>query len=188
MKRKGWWQQLQSGEYPKTKLKYADSNWAIFRSPIPKPSSNTSFPLNIQLRGLPKEKIQSKISQPDNIEEPQFTIAKIQKILKEVYDAKELHELLSFYLNKLREIYKTNNSVFSYKDIVFLKDIKNINNQLILFLKIREELVRLPIIENPGNIYFELLSLLDFLKKTAVRRRVEREIQKFLKKYPNRFY
>jgi len=115
MKRKGWWQQLQSGEFPKTKLKYGDSNWVNFRPPIPKPSPNTSSPINTQLCGLTNANNQIKPSLPVDRNEPQITIDKIQNILKEVYDAKDLHELLSSHLNNLRKIYKTNKSLFQIR-------------------------------------------------------------------------
>lgn len=193
MTRKGWWQQLQSGEYTKTKLSYGNSDWVNFRTPTPrtpvktstKASPKTSPFFYTQSPGLAYKNNQLKPLLPGATKEPQITISKIKKILKDVYDAKELHELLSSYLNNLREIYKTNKTDFSTIDILFLKDANSINNSLILFINLKEELIRLPNIENPRNYFNDLLLLSKRLKETAVHRRVEREIWKFRKQYPD---
>jgi hypothetical protein len=165
MSRKGWWQQLQSGQYPKTKLTYGSSNWAIF--PIltpqsypklppktssqtaptypktsPTTSSQTSLPHKTQFLDPAKKDNQLKPLPPAALKEPTITISKIQKMLNESYAANELQELLSSALNKLREIYKTNKSGFSDKDIGFLKHARDINNSLVLRNKTKEELAQ----------------------------------------------
>ncbi|MFH1597179.1 MAG: hypothetical protein ABIG94_12565, partial [Pseudomonadota bacterium] len=74
MNRMGWWQQLQSGVYPKTKLKYGDISWVIGEPSISKPTPNTHSPINTQLRGLANANNQLKPSLPDAIKEHHITI------------------------------------------------------------------------------------------------------------------
>lgn len=139
----GWWQQLQSGEYRKTpKLSQETSSPSITKSTIPHKSSAISTLYNAQFRRLANTNNQLKPSLPNAINEPQVTIAKIQKIMNKSYDANKLHESLSSALNNLKEIYKNNKSVFSHNDIVFLKNASNINNSLMLLIKTKDELVQ----------------------------------------------
>jgi hypothetical protein len=157
----GWWQQLQSGEYRKTKLKYGDIGWVTDEPSILEPSHKTSSSRNTQStipKHLPKHRFiaeyreefralanannQLKASLPNAIKEPQITIAKIQKMLNEVYEANKLHELLSSALNNLKEVYKKYKSDFSKRDIAFLKKTSNINNSLTLLIKTKDELVQ----------------------------------------------
>jgi hypothetical protein len=221
MSRRGWWQQLQSGEYTETKVKYGSNNWVTFGfktsesspKPSPKPFSKPSPKPNIQSPGLANKTNQLKPLPPNAIKEPQIevykrgnwwfvegsegqfsteeqankaadvirrcqlgkqtgspaavagdttkqggqdteikfskfekepqiTISKIQMMLNEGFEANKLHEFLSSALKKLQEIYKTNKSVFSNKDIVFLKNVSNIDNSLMLLIKTKEELVQ----------------------------------------------
>jgi hypothetical protein len=76
------------------------------------------------------------------MDEPQITIAEIQKMLNGGYEAKELNGLLSSALNKLKDIYKTNKSVFSNNDINLLKSASNINRLLQVLIDTKEELVQ----------------------------------------------
>ena len=144
----GWWQQVQSGEYRKTpKLSQGTPSPAITKATIPQNSSAMSSLYNAQFRSLTNTNNQFRLSLPiatkqPQINEPQITIAKIQKMLNESYEANKLQELLSSAINKLKEIYKTNKSIFSNKDIVFLRNASNINNSLIILIKTKEELVR----------------------------------------------
>jgi len=139
---------VQSGEYRKTpKLSQGTPSPSITKATILQNSSAISTLYNAQFRSLVNTNNQLRPSFPNaikkpQIKEPQITIAKIQKMLNESYEANKLQELLSSALNKTKEIYKTNKSVFSNKDIVFLKNASNINNSLILLIKTKEELVR----------------------------------------------
>jgi hypothetical protein len=144
----GWWQQVQSGEYRKTpKLSQGTPSPSITKTTIPQNSSAISTLYNAQFRSLAntnnqlRPSLSNAIKKPQ-IKEPQITIAEIRKMLNGSYDGNKLQELLSSALNKLKEIYKTNKYGFSKKDIVFLRNVSNINNSLILLIKTKEKLVQ----------------------------------------------
>ncbi len=156
----GWWQQLQSGKYRKSKLKLANNSWVSWvigcppnlkTSPKTSSSPDTKSPLPKNLpkyrfiaeyRALFNANNQLKPSLPNTIREPKRTIIKIQNMLNEGYEANKLQELLSSALSELREIYKTNKSIFSNNDRVFLKTASDINNSLTILIKTKEELVQ----------------------------------------------
>jgi hypothetical protein len=136
----GWWQQLQSGEYRKTPSLKTSSPYCETLPPLPKHRFNTESRTLVNANNQLRSSLHNAIKKPQ-IKEPEITITKIQKMINEGYEANKLHELLSSALNKLKEIYKTNKSVFSNNDIVFLKNASNINNSLIMLIKTKDKLV-----------------------------------------------
>jgi hypothetical protein len=137
----GWWQQLQSGEYRKTPPLRTSSPYCTTLPRLPK--YRYFAELRSEFHAVANANNQVKSSLPNATKEPQITIAKIQKMLNEGYEANKLHELLSSALNRLREIYKTNNSNFSTNDLLFLQQASDINNSLVLLIKTKEELFQL---------------------------------------------
>jgi hypothetical protein len=132
----GWWQQLQSGEYRKTPSLKTSSLYCKTLPSLPKHRFNT------ESHTLDNANNQIKASIPAAIKEPQKTIAEIRKMVNDGYEATKLYTLLSSSLNKLKEFYQNNKSIFTNNDINFLKNASDINKSLMLLLKTKEELVQ----------------------------------------------
>lgn len=202
MRRKGWWEQMQSGEYPETKLKYGDSSWATFKALHPKPSINTNSQSLVQSQGncpscgelywldkgkcsncgWAEGKYQGKPFSKDKVDEPQATISKIRNILDEVYAEEQLYESLSHCLKYLREIYRRNKLLFSDEDIVFLQKTNEINKSVASFIELRDEFVQIKSLEHYHELLAVLVLLRDCFDGLAIKIRVEKEIRGLFEK------
>lgn len=201
MKRKGWWNQLQSGDYSKTQLKYGDSNWVNYRPPNQEPSK-ISGSSNVQSNkkcpncdewyerdkqqcpkcNWPSIKNIKKQSTKTDIPEPETTITNLRRKLEKNYSEIKLYEILSNGLIHLRNIYLINKSLFSPEHIIFLQNVNEIMKSLEIFIELKQKAIKNQNIENYRKIINEMAFVRMRLMETRIARLIEKEMHRLFTK------
>lgn len=201
MKRKSWWNQLQSGDYPKTQLKYGDSNWVTYRLPKQEPSKITGSS-NVQsnkkcpncdewyerdkkqcpkcnwpsIKNINKKSIKTDISEPEN------TIINLRRKLDKNYNEIKLYEILSNGLIYLRKVYLKNKSLFSPEHIIFLQKVNEIMESLGKFIELKEKAIKNQDIEKSRKIINEMAFVRMRLMETRIAKLIEKEMHNLFTK------
>lgn len=117
--------------------------------------------------------------------EPNDTIEKISKNLREIQSEHEIYNLINDSLTYLRKIYRGNKTSFSEEDIKFLKSVVEINDYIHNFIELYSYIDLVSSIESYEDLVKELNEIRDKLSNFAVVVNVKKAIRHLKHRIPD---